>query len=386
MSARYFAIRVSGTTRIEKAETSREACRLAFGTIYDDWESDVRYLDLGTSKNLVHGLLRRKTEDEWKRIPPPKGVKDVTFEVQKCEIPAGWNNLNHYLGSLPCVVRALQSDDGKLVKVRLDTTKKGTPFFGLYVQDQSTGGIIIHAPSVLDKMPMPSSALPLSHGQSDIRGTDSLGGVNRRPAGGASSAKTAEDVRKALVGFALEPRDRTTILDMVKTCLERDESEHYLTDLVFDPANSEEQQSRINKVALSVRKLLLAPLLLLTILTILCCGCYRHTAKDAGHSAEQPIRERSLSVGDHAIVTSKGMEEVVAATDDDADNELHKLARAKDTQGLQRMLLSGKALLVPVGTKVLVLGSRTFTVETRILEGDYEGKLAFFDKEFLTGR
>jgi len=224
MSARYYAIRVGSETRIEKAESIREACKLAFGSIYDSWEDEARAKDLGTRRPLNVAKALDNPNPEWRRIPPPKGVRDVTFDVQKCEVPGGYNNLNHFLGSLPCVVRALQSDDGKQVKVRLDTMKKDHPFFGMYVQDQSKGSVIITAPSVLDTMPMPSAA------------------------------KSAEQVRKALVGFALEPRDRITILDMVKLTLERDESDLYLTDCLFDPANDEALQTRINKVAVTVLK------------------------------------------------------------------------------------------------------------------------------------
>lgn len=70
-------------TRCEKAPNPREACRLAYGIIYDRPTDTARYVELGTrmpaymSQKLLATLT---TPDKWKRIPqiePRPPVKKV---------------------------------------------------------------------------------------------------------------------------------------------------------------------------------------------------------------------------------------------------------------------------------------------------------------------
>ena len=74
----YYLIRVGDNpkeyhTRCEKANGPREACRLAYGVIYDRPEDTCRYLDLGTRKPAYISQKRLKelkdNPDNWKPIP-----------------------------------------------------------------------------------------------------------------------------------------------------------------------------------------------------------------------------------------------------------------------------------------------------------------------------
>lgn len=176
MTKHYYAIRVgdpvNGTTRVEKADGPREACRAAYGTIYDRWDAEspsewVRYKDLGSSKPSSFPKALAGPESDWKPIPPPPGIEDALFGIHKCEVPGGFNNLNHFLGSLVGVKRAVRSDDGKTVRIRFDSTKQPAHIVPAFVQDQSGGLVILSYhpggekdPSLLETGGNPSRGAP----------------------------------------------------------------------------------------------------------------------------------------------------------------------------------------------------------------------------------
>ncbi len=76
---RYYLIRVYNTdgsplqTRCEKAGNPRDACKLAFGVIYDNSYNTARYLDIGSRK--PNSISRKKLEEMEKNgpwLPIPK--------------------------------------------------------------------------------------------------------------------------------------------------------------------------------------------------------------------------------------------------------------------------------------------------------------------------
>jgi len=89
-----------------------------------------------------------------------------------------------------------------------------------------------------------------------------------------------------------------------------------------------------------------------------------------------PGDEAHLSPGSPTIVP----------LDEEAEDEVVKLAAAKDDLGLRQMVISGRAILVPDGTKVKVIevkGILDWTCRIRILEGDYIGQSGWVPVEFL---
>lgn len=80
MAKRYYYIRVYDddgkplATRCEQADGPREACKLAYGMIYDRSTDTCRYLDLGTRKPAY--MSQRKINEltsnpaNWHPIPP----------------------------------------------------------------------------------------------------------------------------------------------------------------------------------------------------------------------------------------------------------------------------------------------------------------------------
>jgi hypothetical protein len=78
----YFYIRVgegkSATIRCEKARDPRQACKMAYGVIYDSPTDTARYKDIGTVKpaNLSMKRKRELEKDEgWLPIPPAEGER-----------------------------------------------------------------------------------------------------------------------------------------------------------------------------------------------------------------------------------------------------------------------------------------------------------------------
>jgi hypothetical protein len=69
----YYYIKVQGQIRCEKADDPREACRLAFGIIYDQPQHDTAvYKDIGTRKPAYLSqtrLAELKGPNGWLKIP-----------------------------------------------------------------------------------------------------------------------------------------------------------------------------------------------------------------------------------------------------------------------------------------------------------------------------
>jgi hypothetical protein len=54
-------------------------------------------------------------------------------------------------------------------------------------------------------------------------------------------------------------------------------------------------------------------------------------------------------------------------------SEFRKTIDANDTHGLAQMMLAGKIVFIPKGTKVLVIDYKSYLSRVRILEGKYTG-------------
>lgn len=81
-SLHYFYVRVgegkSASIRCEKARDPRQACKMAYGTIYDGPDDTARYKDIGTIKpaNLsIKKKLELEGDDGWLPIPPANGER-----------------------------------------------------------------------------------------------------------------------------------------------------------------------------------------------------------------------------------------------------------------------------------------------------------------------
>lgn len=96
-SPRYFAIRVDGNTRIEKADTPWLACEAAFGVVYDRPEQKAEYKDCGSLKGSVHAVLWKEggwhslTRNKFKPAPAPEEVAPEIVKDQMAPPCTCWN-------------------------------------------------------------------------------------------------------------------------------------------------------------------------------------------------------------------------------------------------------------------------------------------------------
>ena len=81
--------------------------------------------------------------------------------------------------------------------------------------------------------------------------------------------------------------------------------------------------------------------------------------------------------------------DVIVGVDKAANEELTKMAVSKDTEGFAGMMLSGRAFVVPAGTRArlldtnFTLGFLPTSVRVRILEGQFHGRDGVVPHEWL---
>jgi hypothetical protein len=96
-----------------------------------------------------------------------------------------------------------------------------------------------------------------------------------------------------------------------------------------------------------------------------------------------PPSAAGLSVGDIGYARSTSGSVVVLGTNQGNEDQLVKLAVAKDIDGMEQMVLSGEAFYVDNGTKVRVIDQNVFSKEVRILAGDHSGEAGWTPTEFI---
>lgn len=73
------------------------------------------------------------------------------------------------------------------------------------------------------------------------------------------------------------------------------------------------------------------------------------------------------------------------AVDKKSHSRMMKLAIAKDNIGLSQMILQGKIIATPIGTKVRMIDPGFLTCGVRIIEGPHKGKYCIVPVEFVSG-
>jgi hypothetical protein len=130
-----------------------------------------------------------------------------------------------------------------------------------------------------------------------------------------------------------------------------------------------------------------------------CCGGFTNsdrqddspTKTDAVRSGRRPPVAESPRGGgpssprEGALKTDDGGK-VPVAISEEAHRRSTRLAVAKDQIGWAQMILAGQVLLVPSGTKVVVIDRGFFLSEVRVMEGQYFGWSVWADNEFLKSR
>ncbi|QDV49518.1 zinc ribbon domain-containing protein [Gimesia fumaroli] len=73
------------------------------------------------------------------------------------------------------------------------------------------------------------------------------------------------------------------------------------------------------------------------------------------------------------------------AVDSKSHSRMMKLAIAKDDIGLSQMVLQGKIIATPIGTKVRMIDPGFLTCGVRIIDGPHSGKYCIVPVEFVSG-
>ena len=103
---------------------------------------------------------------------------------------------------------------------------------------------------------------------------------------------------------------------------------------------------------------------------------------DAGATVSR--RGISVAIGENGVLHIPGQDKVLLATDSEAHDRLIALSVAGDKTGIAKMVLAGRAFMVPSGTGVLVIERGGFDVrEVRILDGEMENESGFVNAEFI---
>jgi len=100
-------------------------------------------------------------------------------------------------------------------------------------------------------------------------------------------------------------------------------------------------------------------------------------AKDASSNGGKP------TIGDSGTLRVPSGGDVPVAVSKEAFDRLNQLSIAKDTAGVNQMMLAGLVWTVPSGTKCHVIDSGVFTYEVRISEGKHVGKGCFVASDFI---
>ncbi len=92
---------------------------------------------------------------------------------------------------------------------------------------------------------------------------------------------------------------------------------------------------------------------------------------------------RAALAGDTAVLrVADGGNVAVCASEADLDR-FTDLANAKDTAGISQMILAGRILLVPTGTRCKVIDPGLMVYEVRVSEGKHAGRAVFVTREHV---
>jgi hypothetical protein len=97
-----------------------------------------------------------------------------------------------------------------------------------------------------------------------------------------------------------------------------------------------------------------------------------------------PSADTKVGVGKEGYLKVSKQTQILVASSKETEDRLVKLSVAQDTLGIAKMVLSGEAFFVDVGTKVLVIDSTFALREIRILEGKSMGDSGWVPFEFIS--
>jgi hypothetical protein len=94
-----------------------------------------------------------------------------------------------------------------------------------------------------------------------------------------------------------------------------------------------------------------------------------------------------VSVGEEGYLRLASQTNIVVALSKEALDDIVKSSVAKDDRGIAEVVAEGRAILVPAGTKVLVLSSPSLGVrEVRVLDGAFINVKGFVPREFISNQ
>jgi hypothetical protein len=93
--------------------------------------------------------------------------------------------------------------------------------------------------------------------------------------------------------------------------------------------------------------------------------------------------ERRPGHGETGVIYIPGHDDVDVAIDAKAHDEWISAAVAKDEAGITELILSGRVLIMPARTRVLVLAPGVLSTEVRILDGPYAGRKGITSSEWV---
>lgn len=112
------------------------------------------------------------------------------------------------------------------------------------------------------------------------------------------------------------------------------------------------------------------------------------TEKIAKNEKTLPATQgKNLSVGDEGMLNfndniSDCSSEVVVGIDEETESAITNASLAKDEYGINELITTGKAFVVPNCTKVKIIDTKVATLQVRILEGTQVNKSGWVPFEF----